>query len=102
MRPSGEMTCLTIRGRVPANPRPVRLELAESLLRGPARRLGGVVWLEYLQAELRYPWTLSLGDRVTLYQHDFLRSMVHQAPNDGAFLKIFATVTHWTSGGLTQ
>jgi hypothetical protein len=59
-----------------------RLELTEMLLRGAARRAGGVVWLEYLEAEPRYPWTLSLGPHISLYQHDFLGSMVHQAPED--------------------
>lgn len=59
-----------------------RLELAEKLLSEPARCAGGVVWLEYLQARLHHPWVLPLGPAVTLYAHDFLRSTIHQAPND--------------------
>lgn len=60
-----------------------RLALAETALRRPATwRDDGVVWLEYLQADLRFPWTLELGPSVTLYDAKFLRSMIHEAPED--------------------
>ena len=59
-----------------------RLQLVEKLLTQPARSVGGVVWLEYLQAYLHHPWILSLGPAVTLFAHDVLRSMIHQAPDD--------------------
>ena len=59
-----------------------RLALTESVLIGPPRRAGGVVWLEYLQAELRFPFTLTLGPHVTLYQDEFLCGMLQQTPDD--------------------
>ena len=42
----------------------------------------GVVWLEYLQASLGWPPILELGESISLYNGDFLRSMVHQSPTD--------------------
>jgi hypothetical protein len=59
-----------------------RLALVEKLLGQPARSVGGVVWLEFLQAHLHHPWILPLGPAVTLFAHDFLRPTIHQAPDD--------------------
>jgi hypothetical protein len=59
-----------------------RLRLVDELLRRPPTNARGVVWLEYLQAELHYPWILSLGPSLILYDHGFLRSTIHQAPDD--------------------
>ncbi len=59
-----------------------RVELGEKLLSQPASSVGGVVWLEYLQAYLHHPWVLSLGPAITLFAHDFLRPTIHQAPED--------------------
>lgn len=59
-----------------------RLELADSVLVRPAPRSSGVVWLEFLQADLRWPPTLELGSAVSLYRESFLRSMIHQASSD--------------------
>jgi hypothetical protein len=58
------------------------LTLAEDQLLRPAPLVGGVIWLEYLQADLHWPPTLSLGPAVTLYQDKFLRPTVHQNPSD--------------------
>jgi hypothetical protein len=59
-----------------------RLAVVEMRLGQPALQTDGLVWLEYLQARLNFPWTLVLGPSVTLYDHAFLRSMIHQAPED--------------------
>jgi hypothetical protein len=59
-----------------------RLDLSEQLLQQPPRHSRGVVWLEYLQADLYSPPTLPLGPAVTLYQQDFLRSMIHEPHPD--------------------
>lgn len=67
----------------PANALPAeRLAMAEGLLSAPVPTSADVVWLEYLQATLWSPKVLELGSAVTLYQHDFLRSMIHEAPED--------------------
>ena len=70
---------LTRREGLPASD---RLALTELLLVRSAPRRSTVVWLEYLQAELRWPPTLELGPSVTLYRESFLRSIIHQAPQD--------------------
>jgi hypothetical protein len=76
-------------GPVPDNPREragataeSRLGYAVSVLSAAPRRCCGVVWLEYLQAELHPPWMLSLGANVVLYEHNLLRSLVREAPDD--------------------
>jgi hypothetical protein len=73
----------------PATPQDVAGASAEERLALAVKAIGqvpppadGVVWLEYLQATLGWPPILKLGESVSLYNHDFLRSMVHQAPND--------------------
>lgn len=58
-----------------------RLELAVSVVRGPAEQATGVVWLEFLQAHLWYPYTLELGP-VTLYEAGYLRSLLAGASDD--------------------
>lgn len=58
-----------------------RLELAVGVVRGPAAQATGVVWLEFLQAHLWYPYTLELGS-VTLYEASYLRSLLAQSPDD--------------------
>jgi hypothetical protein len=59
-----------------------RLTMVRELLGQPPSRRGGVVWLEYLQARLSWPWVMPVGPAVTLFAHDFLRPTLHQAPND--------------------
>lgn len=59
-----------------------RLELAESVLTTPASHGKAVVWLEYLQAQLLWPLVVQLGSSVSLYRESFLRSIIHQAPDD--------------------
>lgn len=59
-----------------------RLRLVEVLLAREPEKAPGVVWLEYLHACIFSPPVLPLGPAATLYQHNFLRSMVHLAPED--------------------
>lgn len=73
----------------PATPQDAARASAEERLALAVKAIGrvplpadGVVWLEYLQASLGWPRSLKLGEAVSLYNHDFLRPMVHQAPND--------------------
>jgi hypothetical protein len=59
-----------------------RLELATQGLIGSQVTTATIVWLEYLQATLRWPPILRIGDRVTLFNADFLRALIHQRPED--------------------
>ena len=58
------------------------LSFGEELLSIPAQPVGGVVWLEYLVADLHSPWMLELGPSVVLYQDDLLRGMLLHQPDD--------------------
>ena len=59
-----------------------RLEVATQGLIGSQLTTATIVWLEYLQATLRWPPTLHIGDRVTLFNADFLRALIHERPED--------------------
>ena len=58
------------------------LDLTEAVLGRPAKQMTAVVWLEYLQARLLWPLILRIGPSITLYRESFLRSIIHQAPDD--------------------
>jgi hypothetical protein len=59
-----------------------RLELVMKLLTREPHLAPGVVWLQYLQAQLWDPWVLHLGDSVALYQDHMLRSLLINQPDD--------------------
>lgn len=54
-----------------------RLELAATRLRELPRRGHVVVWLKYALAPMRWPWVIEIGDRVTVFQADWLRAVVN-------------------------
>lgn len=57
-----------------------RLALVEKLIRDPPSRGEAIVWLRFAHAKLGWPPTLALGERVTLFDDDWLRSVLHNDP----------------------
>jgi hypothetical protein len=55
-----------------------RLDLARDKLMTPEPATASVVWLEYLQATVRWPPMLRLGEHVTLFNADYLRQAIHE------------------------
>ena len=57
-----------------------RLSLVEKLIKEPPSRGEAIVWLRFAHANLGWPPTLALGERVTLFDDDWLRSVLHNDP----------------------
>jgi hypothetical protein len=53
-----------------------RLELAVTRLRQLPRRGHVVVWLKYSLAPMRWPWVIEIGERVTVFKAEWLRSVL--------------------------
>lgn len=57
-----------------------RLALVGKLIREPPRRSEAIVWLRFAHAKLGWPPTLALGQHVTLFDDEWLRSVLHHDP----------------------
>jgi hypothetical protein len=55
-----------------------RLDLARDKLMTAEPATASVVWLEYLQATVRWPPMLRLGEHVTLFNADYLRQAIYE------------------------
>lgn len=57
-----------------------RIALVEKLINEPPVRGEAIVWLRFAHAKLGWPPTLALGDRVTLFDDNWIRSVLQHDP----------------------